>query len=162
MNWDAVGAVGEMLGALFVFVSLIYLASQIRDSTRQSRAGMASSITVEESRLLESLGRPDLAKVAMKLVLGEVLEPVERFRWQTHLVRTAHLFAAIEIAHQHRQLDDGFYADCGRQLANFLAMMPGAKAQLKDIVAANHPSVGEVGVFRSLADVDASQASSSG
>jgi hypothetical protein len=87
---------------------------------------------------------------------------VERFRWQTHLVRTAHVMAAIEIAHRHGQVDDGFYADCGRQLASFVAMMPGAKAQLKNIVAANHPSVGEVGVFRPLADCNSSQASSSG
>jgi hypothetical protein len=124
MNWNAVGAIGEILGALAVFISLVYLASQIRANTLQSRASMAASITVEQSRLLESLGDPSLAKVAMKLVQGEVLDPVERFR--------------------------------------FVAIMPGAKAQLKRIVAANHPSVGEVGVFRSLADFDSAQASSSG
>ena len=30
MDWDAVGAVGEILGAFAVFVTLIYLANQIR------------------------------------------------------------------------------------------------------------------------------------
>lgn len=30
MNWDAIGAVGEIVGALAVVISLVYLASQIR------------------------------------------------------------------------------------------------------------------------------------
>jgi len=34
MNWDAIGAVGEIAGALAVVVSLVYLASQIRQSNR--------------------------------------------------------------------------------------------------------------------------------
>lgn len=30
MNWEAIGAVGEGLGAAAVFVTLVYLALQIR------------------------------------------------------------------------------------------------------------------------------------
>jgi hypothetical protein len=154
MNWDAIGAISETLGALAVLVSLLYLASQIRSNTRQSRAAMASSITVEQSRLLESLGSRDLASVAMKVVGGDPLDPVEQFRWQTHLVRTAHVLAAIETAHRNGQLDDGFYVDCARQLGSFVSTMPGARQQLKSIVSANHPSVGESGIFGPLTDFD--------
>ncbi len=35
MNWDAVAAVGEMIGALAVVASLAYLAMQIRHNTRE-------------------------------------------------------------------------------------------------------------------------------
>ena len=35
MDWDAIGAVGEILGALAVFISLVYLAVQIRNNTTQ-------------------------------------------------------------------------------------------------------------------------------
>ena len=35
MNWDAIGATGEVLGAIAVVVSLVYLAFQIRQNTRQ-------------------------------------------------------------------------------------------------------------------------------
>ena len=34
MNWDAIGAIGEILGALVVLITLIYLATQIRQSNR--------------------------------------------------------------------------------------------------------------------------------
>ena len=37
MNWDAVGAIAESVGALGVIVSLIYLALQVRQNTRQVR-----------------------------------------------------------------------------------------------------------------------------
>jgi hypothetical protein len=38
MNWDAIGAVGEMIGALAVVVTLAYLALQVRASTRESES----------------------------------------------------------------------------------------------------------------------------
>lgn len=37
MNWDAVGATAELLGAIGVIVSLVYLASQIRQSSTVNR-----------------------------------------------------------------------------------------------------------------------------
>ena len=35
MNWDAVGAIAELLGAIGVIASLVYLATQIRQSREQ-------------------------------------------------------------------------------------------------------------------------------
>ena len=34
INWEAIGAVGEVVGALAVVVSIVYLAIQIRQSGR--------------------------------------------------------------------------------------------------------------------------------
>jgi len=39
MNWDAIGAIAELLGAVGVIASLVYLARQIRDGQRALRAG---------------------------------------------------------------------------------------------------------------------------
>ena len=44
MNWDAIGAVGELLGALAVIVTLGYLAAQIRQNTRTVRSATAQAI----------------------------------------------------------------------------------------------------------------------
>ncbi len=43
MNWEAVGAVGEILGAAGVIATLGYLALQIRQNTRQTQASAASA-----------------------------------------------------------------------------------------------------------------------
>ena len=37
MNWEAIAAVGEIVGATAVVVSLVYLAVQIRQNTRSNR-----------------------------------------------------------------------------------------------------------------------------
>jgi hypothetical protein len=37
MNWDAIGAIAELLGAIGVIASLVYLATQIRESREQMR-----------------------------------------------------------------------------------------------------------------------------
>ena len=37
MNWDAAGAIGEIIGATAVVVSVIYLAVQIRGQTEQAK-----------------------------------------------------------------------------------------------------------------------------
>ncbi len=44
MNWNAIGAVGELLGALGVIVTLGYLAAQIRQNTRTVRTATAQAI----------------------------------------------------------------------------------------------------------------------
>ncbi len=36
MNWDAIGAIAELLGAVGVIGSLVYLATQIRQSREQT------------------------------------------------------------------------------------------------------------------------------
>ena len=38
MNWEAIGAIGEVVGAAGVIATLLYLTSQIRQSTRSERS----------------------------------------------------------------------------------------------------------------------------
>ena len=37
MNWDAIGAIGEALGAVGVIVTLLYLSLQVKASTLASK-----------------------------------------------------------------------------------------------------------------------------
>jgi hypothetical protein len=43
-DWNIVAAIAELLGALGVFLTLIYLAMQIRDNTRSLQAGSLESV----------------------------------------------------------------------------------------------------------------------
>ena len=45
MNWEAISAVGEVLGAGGVIISLIYLAAQIRQNTRAIRGATLNAVT---------------------------------------------------------------------------------------------------------------------
>ena len=50
MNWDAIGAIGEILGSLAVLVSLIYLAAQIKSNTQQLKFDASNSVANSADR----------------------------------------------------------------------------------------------------------------
>lgn len=45
MNWEALGAIAELIGAIGVVVTLVYLAVQIRSNTRATRIASFHSTT---------------------------------------------------------------------------------------------------------------------
>ena len=45
MNWDAIGAIGELLGAAAVLVTLVYLSIQIRQNSKMMKANSKQSIS---------------------------------------------------------------------------------------------------------------------
>jgi hypothetical protein len=44
VNWDAIGAIGEVVGGIAVVATLFYLAVQIRQNTQMSRASMTKDL----------------------------------------------------------------------------------------------------------------------
>src|SRR5210317_2003544 len=44
MNWDAIGAVGELLGALVVIATLLYLARQLSQTGKISKSSVAREL----------------------------------------------------------------------------------------------------------------------
>ena len=57
MNWEAIGAVGELVGTIAVFVSLIYLATQIRNSKRSDQINAASQAAASVDEWLGQIVR---------------------------------------------------------------------------------------------------------
>lgn len=77
MNWEAIGAVGEVLGALAVVLTLVYLAIQIRQNTSSTRASTYSDTTDGWHNYMQSQSTADidllicLATTPSKLTLAE-------------------------------------------------------------------------------------------
>jgi hypothetical protein len=70
MNWDAIGAMGEIVGAVAVVVSLIYLASQIRQQNRESRISSAHEITEAFRDTIGAMKDPARAELSVKAMRG--------------------------------------------------------------------------------------------
>ena len=52
MNWEAVGAIAESVGVIAIFLSLVYVAVQIRQNTRQySRSVEANQLSAFERNI---------------------------------------------------------------------------------------------------------------
>ena len=95
MNWDAIGAIGELVGAAAVVATLIYLAAQTRSNTAAvnraatqaiiSGRGEASRFLAGDEEVTELLWRgaddPDsLSKKEWErflLIVGAVIRPLE-------------------------------------------------------------------------------------
>ena len=81
MNWEAIGAVGEILGAAGVIITLIYLASQIRQNTRATRSqsvqSLAESGATMNAMIIEDLGMVGFWKMAT-MVPAELSAKMDR------------------------------------------------------------------------------------
>lgn len=55
MNWEALGAIGEIVGAAGVIVSLLYLAGQVRSNARQVRHASAQAVLDKLNSLIGQL-----------------------------------------------------------------------------------------------------------
>ncbi len=109
MNWEAVGAIGEIVGAFAVVLTLIYLASQTklnRKATEQNTQALRSSARTEASRYwseetIRLALSPDMASIVDQgMIDASELSDNERQRlvsWYTQ-----HLIAKDALFHQHR------------------------------------------------------------
>jgi len=57
MDWDAIGAIAELAGAIGVIASLLYLATQIRQNSRQLRGQAQVSFTEATRGCCQSYGK---------------------------------------------------------------------------------------------------------
>ena len=59
MNWEAIGAVGEILGAIAVIASLFYVAYQVKQNTRQNKLNAISLESANSEAGTNKLSHPD-------------------------------------------------------------------------------------------------------
>jgi len=93
MNWDAIGAMGEVVGALAVVATILYLATQLRMSNKFEAANHQDvHMDRIRQRLLVLAQDGDLTRIVGAAARGEELDRTEAAR--------AAAFAAHRIAVQ--------------------------------------------------------------
>jgi hypothetical protein len=103
MNWDAIGACAEMLAAIGVITSLVYLADQMRQNTVAARRSNARQTTSDNNATLRSIAESGELSAIMIKGFGslEELNPVERYRFDIALVQW--LFNAEQTIADHKE-----------------------------------------------------------
>jgi len=93
LNWDGIGAIAELLGAVATVATLAYLAVQIRQASATSRAQIRQSIADSQIHYINSRAiDPFLRRASQKLYSGEALDDEERFGLRIHLIPHLRLF----------------------------------------------------------------------
>ena len=100
------GAIGEIVGAIGVVLSLVYLARQIR---HQSDVSKVTSYHQAIEQIVKSAGEPDFPRLRMKIESGEALSPEERAR--ADVLATMFLYSHEILLHLYRkgQVDEGLW-----------------------------------------------------
>ena len=82
MNWDAIGAIGEILGAVAVVATLGYLALQIRQNTHELRASSFRDVFTSYSNARRStLESSEVSELHFKaLEQSDEMTGAERYR----------------------------------------------------------------------------------
>lgn len=127
MNWDAIGSIGEIIGALAVLFTLAYLALQVRQNTNATRAASHHVVTDAMNQLNLSLAKDQavaeiwLAGMSDRSSLNEVKR--ERFdaliRAYMHVCDTMYYHAELGAG------DNGLWKAEERYLALILSSAGG-------------------------------------
>ncbi|MFT7652112.1 MAG: hypothetical protein ACI9ON_002727 [Limisphaerales bacterium] len=108
MSWDAIGAIGELAGALGVVASLVYLATQIRHSTSASNVEAKLTTTGLQAGIVDMLiADPALNELLMRGITSTDDFTSEEFqRFSNLCMKTFWFYSAA-----HYQLQTGMLSD---------------------------------------------------
>lgn len=100
MNWDAISAVSQLVGSIAVVISVLYLAVQLRSSTRVARvAAMDAAATA-----LRDVTKPFMENAELARIWRVGLEHLDSLSKedQARFFHAAHQFLkALETIHYH-------------------------------------------------------------
>ena len=127
MTLAELGAIGELIGGIGVVVTLIYLAVQIHQNTKQQRFTSASSLWEGLSRAYDPAYLGDNMSAYRKGLAAETTSPDEHMTFIFLSFRTFSHFYQIFDSHRKGYVEDGMLEMNRNVLTNFLGA-PGARA----------------------------------
>jgi len=130
MNWDAIGAVGELIGAVAVFATLAYLAIQIRQNTASQKYESISESQNQFSQLHQSIAQdPELAKLWVDGLDNYLaLSAYDRVRFSFLQGEFVNLLLARKAAMEQGLVEESDYEYYGRWVGS-LINTPGGTQQ---------------------------------
>ena len=118
VNWQALGAVGEIVGAAAVVASLLYLARQTKKNAQELDATSSREFTYRLSDWHREAARdPELKRIIMKSVSLEP-EDYTGAEWFEFRLAAISLFTIYETGFVHMSLDVGNREQSTNHMAN--------------------------------------------
>jgi hypothetical protein len=107
LSWEAAGAIGEIIGAAAVVVSLVYLASQIRTQNREARAASVHQVLHEYSTAISKLHEREMADVWVAAIEDfDSLSASQRLRFVIYLMVAVRSFEDAYFQWREGRIED--------------------------------------------------------
>ena len=121
MNWEAIGAIGEIVGAAAVFASLVYLAMQIKTQNNESKIASVNEILTTHRDVTSMVVLPENAE----LILKSISEPSMLTKSELIQINAFNMLV-------FRNFENAFYQTSRGRLDNHIWM--GLKGELDDYI----------------------------
>lgn len=131
VNWQAVSAIAEVAGAVAVVASLLYLATQVRQNTKQARLAAQQATVHELGHALRAQAHDrEWAELLSRALQGiDGLDTIERVQFLSHV---GSIFRLYESAYHHYRegvLDPRFWRGFERAILDVVGY-PGIREAL--------------------------------
>ena len=117
INWDAIGALGDFLGSIGVFISLIYLGLQTRHSAAETRDASVQSVMQLAIQFRAESYSGALVDIRLKAARGERLSQEETLRFEGYLSALFELNELAFVQYQKNKLDPEYFEAWERRTA---------------------------------------------
>ena len=128
MNWDAVGAIGELIGAVAVVISVLYLAWQVRSQVQEARLAAIHEVSegFREGIAATFMDR-QLAELFVKAKHdAESLSEADRLQFVAFVQRNYRVWEDAFYQHRKGRLDEPHWHSMERQYSSLLSW-PGVR-----------------------------------
>ena len=109
INWGALGAMGEFFGSIGVFLSLVYLALQMKHSSAETRDASIHSVMQLTIQFRAESYTGELADIRLKAALNESLTPLEDLKFEGYLSALFELNELVFVQYQKKKLDPEYF-----------------------------------------------------
>ena len=133
MDWDAIGAIGEVIGAAAVVTSVVYLAIQIRSNTRSVQAAGWQATNAGAANLHQLLAaNREIADLALRGGENNAdLDEIDQFRLDSLLTLSFNQYQTALIQARLLGLEEGL-VDTQRQYVQSMTSAPGIRTWWRD------------------------------
>jgi hypothetical protein len=129
MNWEVIAAIAQVIAAVGVIVSLVYLAIQIRNQNKESRRAAANVLILHWTDFRKSISdNADLAAIHLRgLQSFDDLSAVEKLRFGSALGRLFVLSEGLYLFYLDGALAEELWKTFEQTTADLIAF-PGTQA----------------------------------
>ena len=128
MNWDAIGAVGELVGGLVVILSIFYLARQIKQNTKQTQLASAQAINSSNDSAFDPIYIPENTAVFTRGQLSySSLSDEEKILFDMLMTRLIASFDTTTFQFKNGAFDAQLYWGLAKFMSTFTTSPGGAE-----------------------------------
>jgi hypothetical protein len=149
LNWDAIGAMGEIFGAIAVLTTVAYLAIQVRRSNELSRFSSSRDVINQFNELNRLLTTDSTLRAA--LMKKNDLNADEEEQVYNFAMMFCNVWMSVQIAHDNGQIEPELYAAGAKDVLVELDRWPNFRAAATKWIV-NYPENHHLDIFKPIVE----------